>query len=81
MDIAQRSFLIRELRDIYHNVFWTDALHSQYNALQEPIDWLRDAEFGVREPEAFRDLLAWKKHMLDRASRTKSDAANPASTH
>ncbi len=81
MDIAQRSFLIRELRDIYHNVFWTDALHSQYNALQEPIDWLRDAEFGVREPEAFQDLLAWKKHMLDRASRTKSDAANAAGTH
>lgn len=81
MDIAKRSFLISELRDIYHNVFWTDASHSQYNALQEPIDWLRDAEFGVREPEAFRDLLAWKNHMLDRASRTKSDAANSASNH
>lgn len=81
MNAALGSFLFRELRDIYHNVFWTDALHSQYNSLQEPIDWLRDAEFGVRELEAFRDLLAWKNHMLAPASRTKSDTATAISTH
>jgi len=81
MDIAQRSFLIRELRDIYLNVFWTDALHNRYNALQEQIDWLREAEFGVREPEAFRELLAWKRQMLAPASRTKSDTATAISTH
>lgn len=81
MDIAQRSFLISELRDIYHNVFWTDALHNRYNALQEPIDWLHEAEFGVREPEAFQELLAWKRQMLTPSSSTKSDTATAVSTH
>ena len=78
---ALRSFLISELKDIYdHIFFWPDFVNSRLNALKQPVELLREAEFGVREPEAFRDLLAWKNHMLAPASRTKSDAAHAVST-
>ncbi len=79
---ALRSFLISELKDIYDYIFfWPDFENSRLNALRQPIDLLREAEFGVREPEAFRDLLAWKNQMLAPASRTKSDTATAVSTH
>lgn len=80
-EMANRSFLIRNIRAINNIVFWTDQLGDEYNALNTPIRLLRDAEYAVREPVVSLELLAWKNHMLAPASSTKSDTATAVSTH
>jgi len=78
MDTAKRSLLIRNIHAINRIIFWSEQFDDEYNALNSPMRLLRDAEYAVREPVVSLDLLAWKKHMLDPASRTKQDAASSA---